>query len=84
LELTLETLLQLLCLDDINITLALGGSPLIALLAATTITVGWAGTLADARITSAATWNTAFNERRQWDGGTLNLVVGSKDFIINK
>jgi hypothetical protein len=61
--------LQLLCLkvDDINITLALGGSPLIALLAATTITVGWAGTLADARITSAATWNTAFNERR--DGG---------------
>jgi hypothetical protein len=63
--------------DDINITLALGGSPLIALLAATTITVGWAGTLADARITSAATWNTAFNERRQWDGGTLNLVVGT-------
>jgi hypothetical protein len=62
--------------DDINITLALGGSPLIALLAATTITVGWAGTLADARITSAATWNTAFNERRQWDG-TLNLVVGT-------
>jgi hypothetical protein len=60
--------------DDINITLALGGSPLIALLAATTITVGWAG--ADARITSAATWNTAF-ERRQWDGGTLNLVVGT-------
>jgi hypothetical protein len=34
-------------------------------------------TLADARITSAATWNTAFNERRQWDGGTLNLVVGT-------
>jgi hypothetical protein len=29
------------------------------------------------RITSAATWNTAFNERRQWDGGTLNLVVGT-------
>jgi hypothetical protein len=28
-----------------------------------------------ARITSAATWNTAFE--RQWDGGTLNLVVGT-------
>jgi hypothetical protein len=70
--------------DDINITLALGGSPLIALLAATTITVGWAGTLADARITSAATWNTAFNERRQWDGGTLNLVVGTaRTSLIN-
>jgi hypothetical protein len=48
----------------------------VLLYAATTITVGWAGTLADARITSAATWNTAFNER-QWDGGTLNLVVGT-------
>jgi hypothetical protein len=43
--------------DDINITLALGGSPLIALLAATTITVG-CRYFADARITSAATWNT--------------------------
>jgi hypothetical protein len=60
--------------DDINITPPLRFS--IALLAATTITVGWAGTLADARITSAATWNTAFNERK-WDGGTLNLVVGT-------
>jgi hypothetical protein len=66
--------------DDINITLI--GSPLIALLAATTITVGWAGTLADARITSAATWNTAFNERRQWDGGTLNLVVGTGTSLL--
>jgi hypothetical protein len=50
--------------------------PLIVL-AATTITVGWVGNLADARITSAATWNTAFNERRYRDGGTLNLVVGT-------
>jgi hypothetical protein len=24
-----------------------------------------------------------FNERRQWDGGTLNLVVGTARFIIN-
>jgi hypothetical protein len=55
--------------DDINITLALGGSPLIALLAATTIT-GWAGTLADARITSAATWNTALMRE---DNGMVEL-----------
>jgi hypothetical protein len=67
--------------DDINITLALGGSPLIALLAANH-TVGWAGTLADARITSAATWNTAFNERRQWDGGTLNLVGTARTSLL--
>jgi len=43
--------------DDTNVTLTLGGSPSTALLAATSITVGWTGTLADSRITSAATWN---------------------------
>jgi hypothetical protein len=68
--------------DDINITLALGGSPLIALLAATTITVGWAGTLADARITSAATWNTVLMRE---DNGMVEFSCWySKDFIINK
>ncbi len=43
--------------DDTNVTLTLGGSPSTALLNATSITVGWTGTLADARIASAATWN---------------------------
>lgn len=43
--------------DDTNVTLTLGGSPSTALLAATSITVGWTGTLADSRIASAATWN---------------------------
>ena len=43
--------------DDTNVTLTLGGTPLTALLKATSITVGWSGTLADARIASAATWN---------------------------
>ena len=43
--------------DDTNVTLTLGGSPSTALLAATSITVGWTGTLADGRIASAATWN---------------------------
>jgi hypothetical protein len=43
--------------DDTNITLTLGGTPASALLAATSITVGWSGTLADGRIASAATWN---------------------------
>lgn len=36
--------------DDTNVTLTLGGSPATALLAATSITVGWAGTLAAARL----------------------------------
>jgi hypothetical protein len=43
--------------DDVNVTLTLSGSPTTALLAATTLTLGWTGTLADSRIASAATWN---------------------------
>jgi len=47
--------------DDTNVTLTLTGTPLTALLKATSITVGWTGTLADARIASAATWNAKEN-----------------------
>ncbi len=43
--------------DDTNVTLTLGGTPLTALLQAVSITVGWTGTLADGRIASAAAWN---------------------------
>jgi hypothetical protein len=43
--------------DDTNVTLTLGGTPTTALLQGASITAGWSGTLADARITSAATWN---------------------------
>lgn len=43
--------------NDTNVTLTLGGTPATALLEAVEITVGWTGTLADARIASAATWN---------------------------
>jgi len=43
--------------NDTNVTLTLGGTPASALLAATSLTLGWTGTLADARIASAATWN---------------------------
>lgn len=47
--------------DDTNVTITLGGSPSTALLAATSLTVGWTGTLADSRIASAATWNAKQN-----------------------
>lgn len=47
--------------DDTNVTLTLGGTPTTALLRAASITVGWTGTLADARIASAATWNAKEN-----------------------
>jgi hypothetical protein len=47
--------------DDTNVTLTLGGSPSTSLLAATSLTLGWTGTLADARIASASTWNAKQN-----------------------
>ncbi|MGV8961794.1 MAG: hypothetical protein ACOH2V_00165 [Candidatus Saccharimonadaceae bacterium] len=43
--------------NDSNVTITLGGAPTSALLQAVTLTMGWSGTLADARIASAATWN---------------------------
>ena len=43
--------------DDTNVTLTLGGTPATSLLQATSLTLGWTGTLADGRIASAATWN---------------------------
>ena len=49
--------------DDTNVTLTLGGSPSTALLSATSLTLGWTGTLADSRITSASNWNTAYDNR---------------------
>ena len=49
--------------DDTNITLTLGGTPATSLLQAVSFTLGWIGTLADARIASSANWNTAFTNR---------------------
>ena len=55
--------------DDTNVTLTLGGSPSTALLAATSLTLGWTGTLADSRIASASTWNAKVG-----GSGTTNYV----------
>ena len=49
--------------NDTNVTLTLGGSPSTSLLAATSLTLGWTGTLADSRIASASLWNIAYNNR---------------------
>ncbi len=48
--------------DDTNVTLTLGGTPASSLLKAVSLTLGWTGTLADSRITSAATWNAKQDE----------------------
>lgn len=53
--------------DDTNVTLTLGGSPSTALLNATSITVGWTGTLAASRV--------SFNSTNlQNSAGSLNTI----------
>jgi hypothetical protein len=65
--------------DDTNVTLTLGGSPSTALLQATSLTLGWTGTLADSRIASAATWNAKQNAITLTTTGTSGpaTLVGS-------
>ena len=57
--------------DDTNVTLTLGGSPTTALLAATSLTLGWTGTLADSRIASATNWNAKFDLPALTSGSVL-------------
>lgn len=53
--------------DDTNVTLTLGGSPSTSLLSATSLTLGWTGTLADSRVADNLTIS----------GGTVdNSVIG--------
>ena len=53
--------------DDTNVTLTLGGTPATSLLEAVSLTLGWTGTLADSRITSASNWNSK-------QAGSINLT----------
>jgi hypothetical protein len=66
-------------MDDTNVTLTLGGSPSTSLLAATSLTLGWTGTLADSRIASASTWNAKQNAITLTTTGTS----GAATFISN-
>jgi hypothetical protein len=66
--------------DDTNVTLTLGGTPSTALLQATSLTLGWTGTLADSRIASASTWNAKQNAittgtTAQYFRGDLSLAT---------
>ncbi len=72
--------------DDTNVTLTLGGSPTNALLQAVSMTLGWTGTLADSRISSASTWNA---KQDQLVSGTNiktingNSILGSGNLTIS-
>lgn len=63
--------------DDTNVTLTLGGTPATSLLQSVSLTLGWAGTLADSRISSSSNWNTAYSDRLKWDGGATGLVAAT-------
>lgn len=62
--------------DDTNVTLTLGGSPTSALLAATSITAGWTGTLANSRLATMAT-NTVKGNATSGTASPTDLAVGS-------
>lgn len=67
--------------DDTNVTITLGGTPLTSLLQATSLTLGWSGTLADSRITSATKWNTR-TYTISIDGQGAVILTGSAGFGI--
>ena len=72
-------------IDDTNVTLTLGGTPSTALLQSVSLTLGWTGTLADARIASASTWNAKQNAISLTTTGTSGAatLVGSTLNIPN-
>lgn len=65
--------------DDTNVTLTLGGTPATALLQATSLALGWTGTLADSRITSATKWSTK-TYTISIDGQGAVIFTGSAGF----
>ncbi len=75
--------------DDTNVTLTLGGSPATALLNSVSLTLGWTGTLADARIANSAHWNTAYTHSQASHaylplaGGTLTGGLIGATISIN-
>lgn len=66
--------------DDTNVTLTLGGSPSTALLAASSLTLGWAGTLA----TSRGGWGGAASVTSplQLSSGTLSLPITDQQIVF--
>lgn len=62
--------------DDTNVTLTLGGSPTTALLNAASVTVGWSGTLAAARLNSNVVQGVTNDTNVTGSISTQNLTLG--------
>ena len=67
--------------DDTNVTLTLGGTPATALLEGVSLTLGWSGTLADSRITSASYWNA--KQEALSGTGLVKSVAGTISYITD-
>lgn len=65
--------------DDINVTLSLGGTPATSLLQPVSITAGWLGTLADNRISSASVWNS--KQSALYGAGYVYQTSGATSYI---
>jgi len=73
--------------NDTNVTLTLGGTPNTSLLQAVSLTLGWSGTLADSRISSASVWNAKQNALAgsglvKSTGGTISYVSGTASQFV--
>lgn len=69
--------------DDTNVTLTLGGSPTTALLAATSLTLGWTGTLATGRGGTGLSSYTAGDMVYYASGTALtNLAIGAGNYVL--
>jgi hypothetical protein len=62
--------------DDTNVTLTLGGTPATSLLQSVSLTLGWAGTLANARLATMAT-NTIKGNATSGTASPTDLAIGT-------
>jgi hypothetical protein len=67
--------------NDTNVTLTLGGTPATSLLESVSLTLGWTGTLADSRITSASVWNA--KQAALSGTGLVKSVSGTISYIAD-
>ncbi len=67
--------------DDTNVTITLGGSPSISLLAATSLTMGWSGTLATSRGGTGVSSFGGIN--RILYTTAINTLASSSNFLFN-
>jgi len=69
--------------DDTNVTLALGGTPTTALLKATSITVGWTGTLAFARLADGSALS-VLGRSANSTGVQASIAAGTDGHVLRR